>query len=215
MFFSRDQLLRNLWMLGLWGDWNVGSLGRFKTCMYLQHLVFILGSWLKGFGFVGFQGWRIFQSFWIKTTKVIFLAKIFHRSETSWCFQTRWIIRLFVLGEFRYIPKRLTLVMFMKVCAKNRVEFLIQAFKRANTKRYQTLKACSWTALKRWLEAFHSLLQIHLSTCCFFNEFLETNGLRWDNFSLSIKEKVLLMVVGAHLSYVIIGLFPFSAISQQ
>lgn len=67
----------NLWMLGLWGDWDVGSLGRFNTCMYLQHLVFILGSWLKGFGFVGFQWWRMIQSFWIKTTKIIFLAKIF------------------------------------------------------------------------------------------------------------------------------------------
>lgn len=75
--FFQGSATQNLWMLGLWGDWNVGSLGRFKTCMYLQHLVFILGSWLKGFGFVGFQGWRIFQSFWIKTTKVIFLAKIF------------------------------------------------------------------------------------------------------------------------------------------
>ena len=33
-----------------------GSLGSCSACMYLQHLVFILGSLLKGFGFVGIQG---------------------------------------------------------------------------------------------------------------------------------------------------------------
>lgn len=69
--FFHETTTWNLWM-GPWGDWDVGSLGRFNTCMYLQHVVFILGSLLKRFGVVGFQGRRMFQSFWIKPTEVIF-----------------------------------------------------------------------------------------------------------------------------------------------
>lgn len=102
---------------------DVGSLGRLGCWVFgeIQYLHVLATS--------SIHPWKLIERFWavcrvsrIKdvpelldpNNKGYIPSQVFHRSETSWCFETRWIIRLFVLWWIRYIPKRLTLVMFIR-----------------------------------------------------------------------------------------------------
>ena len=91
---------------------DVGSLGRLGCWVFeeIQYLHVLATS--------SIHPWKLIERFWVcrvsrmkdvpelldQNNKGHIPSQDFHRSETSWCFETRWIIRLFVLGEFVTFP---------------------------------------------------------------------------------------------------------------
>ena len=123
---------------------DVGSLGRLGCWVFgeIQYLHVLATS--------SIHPWKLIERFWVcrvsmmkddpelldQNNKDHIPGQDFHRSKTSWCFETRWIIRLFVLGEFVTFCRDWLWWCLWKCAEKTRVEFLIQAFfLRANKKR--------------------------------------------------------------------------------